>query len=113
LQLVIDQIIMILMSNYNYYLLKFDFVLSKHQTTNFSTWEINQILNSIAEGDFDKSKCLDFFVSQGILQKNQDHYYYMLNKTPLNSPYKNLPIIKSKIDNEISNSISFDKLMIN
>lgn len=101
------------MSNYNYYLLKFDFVLSKHQVTNFSTWEINQILNSIAEENFDKTKCLDFFVSQGILQKNQDHYYYMLNKTPYNSPYKNLPIIKSKIDNQISNLIDISKLSIN
>jgi hypothetical protein len=104
---------MILMTNYNYYLLKFDFVLSKHQTTNFSTWEINQILNSIAEESFDKSKCLDFFVSQGILQKNQDHYYYMLNKTLFNSPYKNLSIIKSKIDNEIANSIGLEKLTLN
>ncbi len=100
------------MSNYNYYLLKLDFVLSKHQSNNFSSYELNQILNSIAEENFDKVLCLNFFVNQGILQKNQDNYYYMLNKTPYNSPYKNLPIIKSKIDNEIASSIDISKLKI-
>ncbi len=100
------------MSNYNYYLLKLDFILSKHQSSNFSFYELNQILNSIAEENFDKVSCLNFFVTQGILQKNQYHYYYMLNKTPFNSPYKNLPIIKSKIDNEITKSIDLSKLNI-
>lgn len=101
------------MSNLNYYLLKLDFVLSKHQSSNFSSYEINQILNSIGEESFDKASCLNFFVTEGILQKNQDHYYYMLNKTPLNSPYKNLPIIKSKIDNYITNLIGLSNLSIN
>lgn len=100
------------MSNYNYYLLKFDFVLSKHQLNNFSSWEINQILNSIAESDFDKFKCLNFFVTEGILQKNQDNYYYMLNKTPQYGIYKNLPIIKSKIDNSLLRTIDITKLKL-
>ncbi len=100
------------MSNYNYYLLKFDFALSKHQLSNFSLYEINQILNSVTNSDFDKAKCLDFFVSEGILQKNQDSYYYMLNKTPLYSTYRNLPIIKSKIDNQILKTLDMEHLSI-
>ncbi len=100
------------MSNYNYYLLKFDFALSKHQSSNFSHYEINQILNSVTNSDFDKAKCLDFFVSEGILQKNQDSYYYMLNKTPLYATYRNLPIIKSKIDNQMLKTLDMEHLSI-
>ena len=100
------------MSNYNYSLLKFDFMLSKHPSNNFSAYEINQMLNSITESNDEKTKCLEFFVSEGILQQNKHMYYYMLNKTPYMGVYKNLPIIRSKIDNMILKTLDLSNLNI-
>jgi len=97
----------------NYQLLKFDFVLSRHPSTVFAEHELDQILNSICELHEDKINCLNFFVSQGILQENTHSYYYTLNKTPMYGTYKNLPIIRSKIQNQLSDSINFSQLSLN
>jgi len=97
----------------NYKLLKFDFVLSRNPNTIFSEYELGQILDSICELHEDKTNCLNFFVSQGILQKNFHSYYYTLNKTPMYGTYKNLPIIRSKILNQVSDSINFSQLSLN
>lgn len=97
----------------NYQLLKFDFILSRHSKTLFLPYELDQILNSICESAEEKVKCIDFFVTQCILQSNGYSYYYMLNKTPMYCTYKNLPIIRNKISNQISNSLNFSHLSIN
>lgn len=99
------------MSNYQF--LKFDFALSRHPSSLFEEHEIDQILNSICNLPEEKTQCLNFFVSEGILQQNSYSYYYMLNKTPMYGSYKNLPIIRSKISNQISDSLNFSRLALN
>ena len=97
----------------NYQLLKFDFVLSRHANTLFAPYELEQILNSICELPNEKNQCLSFFLTQGILQSDGYNYYYLLNKTPLYGTYKNLPIIRNKILNQISDSLNFSQLSLN
>ena len=100
------------MSNMNYLLIKYDYKLSKHINTNFTKYEMDQILSSVFESSIDRTYCLDFFLSNNFLQKNDYMYYYLLSKTAPYSGYKNLHIITPRLIENDCKDIDFNKLNI-
>lgn len=100
------------MSHISDYIIKFDLILSRHYKTSFSFEEIILILIKVTKDVKIQKECLDFFVKNNILQKNESNYYYLLEKIYPYQNYKNYLKLKSIIDIDLNSKLNFSKFNI-
>ena len=90
-------------------LIQFDLYLSRDQKLLFTYKDINEILDKIAQTNFDKQFCWDFFTKNNILTLYESYscvltntYYYNLEKIEQYKSYKNytkiIELIKLNLD---------------
>jgi hypothetical protein len=100
------------MTNFDELILKFDIILSRHYNISFSFYEINILLEKVSKNQTLQKDCLDFFVKNNILQKNENNYYYLLDKCYSYQPYKNYQILQKIINKDLNNILDLSKIKL-
>lgn len=95
------------MSHISEYIVKFDLLLSRHNNVSFSYDEIDLLLQRVTNNVRIQKECLDFFVKNGILQKNDYSYYYLSDKCYRDQRYKNYTKLKTIINNDLYSNLDF------
>ena len=100
------------MTSFDQLILKFDIILARHCNVSFSFDEINILLEKVSKNKNLQKDCLDFFVKNNILQKNDYNYYYLSDKCYSYQPYKNYEKLKNLINTDLCNKLDFTNFLI-
>jgi hypothetical protein len=100
------------MSKYYEIFIRFDIMLAKNNNILFNQFEIDDILNKITSNKLDQKNCYDFFIKYDFLIRDDNKYYYTLDKIKPYKPYKNYLKIISTASEDIVKELDFSSLII-
>jgi len=100
------------MNNCYQVFVRFDIMLAKNNNISFNQYQIDDMLNKITSNKLDQKCCYDFFIKYDFLIKDDNIYYYTLDKIKPYTPYKNYLKIISTASEDIIKELDFSSLII-